>query len=64
MQFAKKRILFYQNPFSRQLLTHKLKGDLKNYWSFSITFSYRVLFQFVKKDVVLFHDIGDHQIYQ
>ena len=63
-QFAKKRILFYQNPFSRQLRTHKLQGDLKNYWSFSITHSYRVVFKFINKDIALFYDIDDHRIYQ
>lgn len=64
IEFAKKRILFYQDPFSSQLRTHKLKGNLQEYWSFSITYSYRVVFKFVKKDIVLFYDIGDHQIYK
>lgn len=64
LQFAKKRLIFYQDPFSATLRTHKLKGNLKDYWSFSISYLYRVVFKFVKKDAALFYDIGDHRIYQ
>lgn len=59
-----KEKIFRQNAFDRKLKAHKLKGDLKHLWSFTITYSYRVVFKFVKKDIVLFYDIGDHRIYQ
>ena len=62
-QFAKKRTLFYENPFIRVLKTHKLKGQLKDYWSFSVTYSCRVIFKFVNNHKVIFYDIGDHQVY-
>lgn len=64
LQFAKRRLVFCQDPFSATLRTHKLKGKLKDFWSFSVNHSYRIVFQFVKKDEVVFHDIGDHGIYQ
>lgn len=64
LQFAKRRLIFYQDPFTATLRTHKLKGHLKDYWSFSVTRSYRVLFKFAKKNTALFYDIDDHRIYK
>lgn len=55
--------LFREDPFHPLLKTHKSKGRLKKLWSFSITFKYRILFEFVDKDEVLFFDIGGHEIY-
>ena len=63
--FAEKREkIFRKNAFDPRLKTHKLKGKLKNRWSFSLTYSQRVLFNFFQNDEVIFYDIGDHQIYQ
>ncbi len=63
-QFVQKRLIFYKNPFSKTLRTHKLKGQLRDYWSFSITYSHRVIFKFVNKNKIVFYDIGNHRIYQ
>jgi mRNA-degrading endonuclease YafQ of YafQ-DinJ toxin-antitoxin module len=52
------------NPFDETLKTHKLKGKLKEFWSFSVNYSFRIVFEFIKKDEVIFYDIGDHRIYQ
>ena len=59
-----KEAIFVNNPFDPKLRTHKLKGELKGLWSFSVTQSYRVIFEFIKKDEVIFDDIGNHRIYQ
>lgn len=56
--------IFRINCFDSRLKTHKLSGKLKNYWSFSLTHSHRVLFQFLGKGKVAFIDIGNHSIYQ
>jgi mRNA-degrading endonuclease YafQ of YafQ-DinJ toxin-antitoxin module len=56
--------IFRNDPFDSRLRTHKLKGQLKNYWSFSITHSHRIVFKFINKNEVMFYDIGDHRIYQ
>lgn len=57
--------LFRKNPFDTRLDTHKLKGKLKLFWSFSIDYHNRIAFQFVKKhDKVVFLDVGDHDIYR
>jgi mRNA-degrading endonuclease YafQ of YafQ-DinJ toxin-antitoxin module len=55
--------LFIENPFHAQLKTHKLSGRLRNLWSFSISYHYRVVFYFTidkpKKAVLI--DIGTHE---
>jgi len=56
--------IFRRNPFGKRLKTHKLKGKLKDRWSFSLTYSQRVLFNFYGNNQVIFYDIGDHRIYQ
>jgi len=55
--------LFRQNPFHKSLRTHKLHGQLEGLWSFWVSHSYRVLFEFVK-DEAIFYDIGTHEIYR
>lgn len=54
---------FKQNPFDSRLKTHKLTGALKEFWSFSIDYHYRIIFEFVDSEKALFHSIGDHSIY-
>jgi len=63
-KLKEKLIIFKDNPFDSRLRTHKLKGRLKNYWVFSISYSGRLLFRFLNKDKVFFIDIGDHSIYK
>ena len=56
--------LFRKDPFDPQLNTHKLHGPLKEFWSFSIGFQFRIIFEFGKKNEVYFHSVGDHDVYQ
>ncbi len=60
----RKEILFRQNPFNPTLETHKLHGRLKDFWSFSVGFKFRVIFEFGDKETIYFHAVGDHEIYQ
>ena len=62
-QAVEKEKIFREDCFDKSLKTHKLKGKLQNYWAFSINYSYRILFEFSKKDEVGFIDIGTHSIY-
>lgn len=55
--------VFRKNPFAPQLKTHRLKGKLKDFWSFSIDYHYRIIFEFIDKNVVWFHSVGTHDIY-
>lgn len=58
-----KENIFRSNPFDTRLSTHKLKGQLNEYWAFSIDRQYRIIFEFVNKNLIWFHSVGDHSIY-
>jgi len=60
----KKEAIFRKDPFDPQLKTHKLTGKLKEYYSFSIDYQYRIIFELIKKDIVWFHSVGTHEIYK
>jgi len=48
-----------KNPFPEKLLIHKLSGKLKNLYSCSLTYNYRIIFFFDNKNVYLVN-IGSH----
>lgn len=56
--------LFEENCFLSILDTHKLKGVLSKFWSFSIDDNYRVIFRFLPKREVMYYRIGPHSIYR
>lgn len=61
----KQELIFRRNAFDPRLKTHKLKGGLQGFLSFSIGYKYRIIFEFGEnKDMVYFHSVGDHDIYQ
>ena len=62
--FDDKQTFFVINPFNPILKTHKLKGKLKEYYSFSVNSEYRVIFKVISKFKILFFDIGTHEIYK
>ena len=41
--------IFIENPADVRLKTHKLSGNLKELWSFSIEYDVRVIFYFIDK---------------
>lgn len=55
--------IFREDPFDTRLNTHKLKGKLKFFWSFSVNNQYRIIFEFADRDIIWFHSVGDHSIY-
>jgi addiction module RelE/StbE family toxin len=59
-----KENLFRKNPFDPRLKTHRLTGNLQDYWSFSIDHHYRIIFEFAKEDIIWFHSVGTHTIYE
>ena len=59
-----KESIFRKNPFDPRLNTHKLSGRFDKFWAFSIGHKYRIIFEFHKKNIVWFHSVGDHSIYQ
>ena len=60
----KQEILFRKNPFDPKLKTHKLTGKFKDFWSFSINYQYRIIFQFATENTVWFYTVGTHAIYK
>jgi len=61
----KQELIFRKNPFHPKLKTHKLKGALKGFLSFSVGYKYRIIFEFDEdNNTVYFHSVGDHDIYQ
>jgi mRNA-degrading endonuclease YafQ of YafQ-DinJ toxin-antitoxin module len=60
----KKDKWFRANPFDSRLKTHRLKGELKGYWSYSVNYHIRVLFKFISAHEVIYYDIGTHEIYR
>ena len=55
--------------FDNKLKTHKLKGEMKEFWACSINYDYRISFQLVKAineetgeavDAILLTNIGTH----
>ncbi len=55
--------IFKNNPKDSRLKTHQLTGKLKNIYSFSLTYSKRVLF-LVDKNKIIFLAVGSHDIYK
>jgi mRNA-degrading endonuclease YafQ of YafQ-DinJ toxin-antitoxin module len=60
----KKDKWFRHDAFDRRLHTHKLKGELEGFWSYSINYEYRILFRFLNDNEVIYYDIGTHGIYK
>lgn len=52
--------LLSNDTFHPKLKTHKLKGNLKHLWAFSIEYDLRVVFYFFKEDEIVLESIGKH----
>lgn len=58
-----KELIFRKDPHDPALKTHKLAGRLKGFWSFSIDYQHRIIFEFAKEELIWFHSVGNHSIY-
>lgn len=54
--------IFGEDIFDKRLKTHKLKGNLQDYYSFSISYSDRIVFRILDDDGVYFIEIGGHDV--
>ncbi len=60
IDLTKERLeLFYVDPWQGSLKTHKLSGDRKDHWAFSINYEYRVVFRQQDNEILLV-DVGLH----
>ena len=64
IQAQKKEELFRKHPFAFSLDTHKLHGRMNGLHAFSISDNYRIVFEFISKNIVRFHTIGTHEVYK
>ncbi len=55
--------LFQTDPRQPSLHMHKLKGNLRNKWSFRVNYRYRVVFCYDSKNVIALLAVGDHGVY-
>ena len=60
----KKDKIFRENPFHLSLESHKLSGKLEGTWAYSINKNFRVHFYFLSDDVVVYANVGTHEIYK
>ncbi len=56
--------IFCKNPDDSRLKTHKLHGKYRKYYAFWVNNEYRIMFQFLKNNSVVFINIGTHEIYK
>lgn len=61
---SKQEAIFRNNIFDSRLRTHKLKGELKGLYSFSISYHWRIVFHLEDEHTVIFDMIGTHEIYK
>jgi len=61
---VKKESLLLKDVHDPRLCTHQLNGQLKNYYSFRINYSYRIIFAVESDESYTFIDIGTHSIYK
>ena len=59
-KFWAKTETFIASPHHPALKAHKLSGELKNLWSFSVEYDCRVIFYFETPVKAVFIDIGSH----
>lgn len=65
LKFLKqKEKIFRENPFDPRLKTHKLKGELADFYAFSVSYHWRIVFHFEKENVIIFDAIGTHEVYR
>ncbi|HEX7456595.1 MAG TPA: type II toxin-antitoxin system mRNA interferase toxin, RelE/StbE family [Candidatus Nanoarchaeia archaeon] len=59
-----KEEIFRSDPFDSRLRTHKLKGELADFYSFSVSYRWRIVFHFENSNKVVFDNIGTHEVYR
>lgn len=61
---AQKERVFRENPFDPKLKTHKPKGELSDFYSFSVSYHWRIVFHFEDDGEIIFDAIGTHEVYR
>jgi mRNA-degrading endonuclease YafQ of YafQ-DinJ toxin-antitoxin module len=54
--------ILQENPFDSRLKTHRLSGPLKDFFSFWLTYEYRIVIKiYPKEKLIEFYTIGTHE---
>jgi len=62
---ALEEIELFRDPSNHERLrVHKLKGNLSGQYSFSVTYSHRVIFEYIDEETVRLFLIGNHDQYK
>ena len=61
---TKQEQIFKEDIFDPRLKTHKLKGKLADFYSFSISYHWRIVFHVEDKETIIFDNIGTHEVYK
>lgn len=56
--------LFKDRKNRKQLKAHPLHGRLKDRYSFSVNYKFRIVFIYLSKNEVVLLAIGDHDVYK
>ena len=56
--------LFKDNKNHEQLKVHRLHGQLKDKYSFSVNYKFRIVFSYISKKEIVLLTVGDHEIYK
>ena len=56
--------LFKDVKNHKKLKVHKLKGRLKDFHSFAVTYSHRIVFSYESKEEIVLIAVGDHDVYK
>ena len=54
--------IFKEDVFDKRLKTHRLKGNLKEYYAFSVSYSDRIVFKILEDEAVYFIEIDGHDV--
>ncbi len=63
-EVLEKVAIFKKYPQNPVLKTHKLKGKLRDLYSFSVNYRYRIIFEYSSANQVSFLTIGTHDVYK
>lgn len=55
---------FRDSPKDESLRLHKLKGQLKGYWSFSVDYRHRIVCEKDSTNTWALLNVGDHDVYR
>ena len=62
---VRERIGSFRNKKNHDTLkVHKLHGDLKKFFSFSVNYKTRIVFYWLTTDEALLEAVGDHEVYR